>query len=65
MSVIDPDALCGALRVTRKGLAEALRPELEAAYADLAPPAKMAARCAKMAPRWAKMAPKRAKMTLR
>ena len=39
MSVIDPDALCGALRVTRKGLAEALRPELEAAYADLAPPA--------------------------
>ena len=39
MSVIDPDALCGALRVTRKGLAEALRPELEAAYAELAPPA--------------------------
>ena len=37
--MIDPDALCGALRVTRKGLAEALRPELEAAYAELAPPA--------------------------
>ena len=41
--MIDPDALCGALRVTRKGLAEALRPELEAAYAELAPPAGAAA----------------------
>jgi len=36
MSPIDPEAICAALRCTRKALATALRPELQAAYDGLA-----------------------------
>jgi len=38
MSPVDPAALCGALKFARRGLAEALRPELTAKYEALVPP---------------------------
>ena len=39
MSPVDPSALCGALKFTRRALATALRAELTAKYEALAPPA--------------------------
>jgi len=39
MSPVDPAALCGALKFTRRALATALRDELTAKYEALAPPA--------------------------
>ena len=39
MSPVDPAALCGALKFTRRALATALRAELTAKYEALAPPA--------------------------
>ena len=39
MSPVDPDALCGALRLARKQIASALQTEMTQLYDSLAPPA--------------------------